>query len=155
MQEWKQSVFYLFAYSITLLSAFGIITVLSTRQKDAEELKIYRGLFWRNPIMAAVLTVALLSLAGIPLTAGFIAKFYVLTSGVQQHLWFPVIILVLTSVIGLYYYLRIISTLFAESPAAVAKGKNIASFFLCGYLCCIDNACLNIVRCWYFSECDH
>jgi NADH-quinone oxidoreductase subunit N len=125
----EAGIFYLFAYAVTILSAFGIITLLSTRQKDAEQLDLYRGLFWRSPLMAAVLTVTLLSLAGIPLTAGFIGKFYVLTSGVQQHLWFPVIVLVVTSVIGLYYYLRIISTLFAESPAAVPKEKTLNPFF--------------------------
>ena len=111
----EATVFYLLAYSVTLLAAFGVVTVLSTRQKDADELTIYQGLFWRNPIAALVLTVALLSLAGIPITAGFIGKFYVLTSGVQEGLWLPVIMLVVTSVIGLYYYLRIISTLFGAS----------------------------------------
>jgi NADH-quinone oxidoreductase subunit N len=125
----EAGIFYLFAYSVTILSAFGIITLLSTKQKDAEQLDVYRGLFWRSPIMATVLTVALLSLAGIPLTAGFIGKFYVLTSGVQQNLWFPVIVLVLTSVIGLYYYLRIMSTMFAESPAAVPEEKTLHPFF--------------------------
>ena len=79
--------------------------------------------------MALVLTIALLSLAGIPLTAGFIGKFYVLTSGVEQKLWLPVIMLVITSVIGLYYYLRIISTLFAASPATVVKEKTLHPFF--------------------------
>ena len=111
----EASVFYLLAYSVTLLAAFGVVTVLSTRQKDADDLSIYQGLFWRDPIAALVLTVALLSLAGIPITAGFIGKFYVLTSGVQEGLWLPVIMLVVTSVIGLYYYLRIISTLFGTS----------------------------------------
>ena len=125
----EAGIFYLFAYAVTILSAFGIITLLSTRQRDAEQLHVYRGLFWRNPLLAAVFTVTLLSLAGIPLTAGFIGKFYVLTSGVQQNLWFPVIVLVLSSVIGLYYYLRIISTLFAESPAALPKEKTLHPFF--------------------------
>lgn len=116
------AVFYLLSYSITLLSAFGVVTLLSTRVKDAGDLTIYRGLFWKKPLMAAVLTMALLSLAGIPLTAGFLAKFFVLTSGVREHVWLPVIVLVLTSVIGLYYYLRVIGTLFGEwSPTAVQK----------------------------------
>ena len=125
----EAGIFYLFAYAITILSAFGIITLLSTKQKDAEDLDAYRGLFWRSPVLAAVFTVSLLSLAGIPLTAGFIGKFYVLTSGVQQHLWLPVIVLVLTSVVGLYYYLRIISTLFAESPVATTEEKTLHPFF--------------------------
>ena len=125
----EASVFYLLAYSITLLAAFGVVTVLSTREKDAEDLSTYQGLFWRNPVMALVLTVAMLSLAGIPITAGFIGKFYVLTSGVQEGLWLPVIMLVVTSVIGLYYYLRIISTLFGASPPAGVKEKTLHPFF--------------------------
>lgn len=125
----EAGIFYLFAYAVTTLAAFGIITVLSTRQKDAEQLEIYRGLFWRNPVLAAVFTVALLSLAGIPLTAGFIGKFYVLGSGVEAQVWLPVIVLVITSIIGLYYYLRIISTLFAESPAALSKEKTLHPLF--------------------------
>ena len=65
----EASVFYLLAYSVTLLAAFGVVTMLSTRQKDADDLELYQGLFWRNPLMALVLTVALLSLAGIPINS--------------------------------------------------------------------------------------
>jgi NADH-quinone oxidoreductase subunit N len=122
-------VFYLLAYSITLLSAFGIITLLSTRRRDADELSGYRGLFWRSPLMAAIFTVALLSLAGIPLTAGFPAKFFVLTAGVQEHKWLLAVVLVLTSVIGLFYYLRIISTLFAAPPLIPVKERSLHPFF--------------------------
>ena len=125
----EAGIFYLFAYAVTILAAFGVVTLLSTRQKEAEQLEVYRGLFWRSPLTATILTVALLSLAGIPLTAGFIGKFYVLSSGVQDQLWLPVIVLVLTSVIGLYYYLRVISTLFLESPAALPKEKTLHPFF--------------------------
>ena len=123
------SVFYLLSYSLTLLAAFGVITLLSTRQKDAEDLSVYKGLFWKNPLMAAVLTFALLSLAGIPLTAGFLAKFFVLTTGVQQNLWVPVVVLVLSSVIGLYYYLRIISAMFAKYSSIEPREKSIHPFF--------------------------
>jgi NADH-quinone oxidoreductase subunit N len=125
----QASVFYLFAYSITILAAFGIVTMLSTRMKDAEDLNLYHGLFWRRPLMAAVLAIALFSLAGIPLTAGFFAKFVVLMSGVHSALWLPVIVLALTSVIGLYYYLRIISTLFAQAPTAEPQQKSLHPFF--------------------------
>lgn len=142
----EASIFYLVSYSITLLSAFGIVTLLSSRRKDAEDLDIYRGLFWRSPLMAAVLTIALLSLAGIPLTAGFPAKFFVLTSGVRQHLWLPVIVLVLTSVIGLYYYLRVISALFADSPPRETKERTLNPFFyVATYATLIVLMCL---LCW-------
>lgn len=125
----EAAVFYLLAYSITILAAFGVITLLSNRQRDAEDLEFYRGLFWRNPVMATVLAFALLSLAGIPLTAGFIGKFYVLASGVQQTLWLPVITLVLTSVFGAFYYLRVISILFAESAPALMNENRLHPFF--------------------------
>ncbi|WP_153800572.1 NADH-quinone oxidoreductase subunit N [Foetidibacter luteolus] len=128
----EAGMFYLFAYSITLLAAFGIVTMLSGRQADADQLEAYRGLYWRNPLMGAILTVALLSLAGIPLTAGFIGKFAVLNAGVQQQLWLPVIVLVITSVIGLYYYLRIISTLFAETQVIFPKEKSLHPLFVAG-----------------------
>jgi NADH-quinone oxidoreductase subunit N len=125
----QASIFYLFAYSITILAAFGIVTMMSTRMKDAEDLNLYRGLFWRHPLLAAVLAIALFSLAGIPLTAGFFGKFVVLMSGVHSALWLPVIVLALTSVIGLFYYLRIISTLFAPAPTVEAQHKPLHPFF--------------------------
>ncbi len=76
---------YLLTYMVTTLAAFGVITLMSSpyREHDAEILFDYRGLFWKRPYLAAILSVALLSLAGIPLTAGFIGKFYVLDAGVR------------------------------------------------------------------------
>jgi NADH-quinone oxidoreductase subunit N len=74
--------------------------------QDAETLFDYRGLFWKRPSLALILTVALLSLAGIPLTAGFIGKFYVLGAGVDKRLWVLLAAVVLGSALGLYYYLR-------------------------------------------------
>jgi NADH-quinone oxidoreductase subunit N len=123
------SVFYLLSYAITLLAAFGVVILLSTRKKDAEDINIYKGLFWKNPLLAAVLTFALLSLAGIPLTAGFLAKFFVLTSGVHQQLWLPVFVLVVSSVIGLYYYLRMISAMFAKTTTIEPREKTLQPFF--------------------------
>ena len=125
----EAAAFYLLAYSITLLAVFGVISVLSTRMKDAEDLVIYKGLFHKQPILTAVLSICFLSLAGIPLTAGFIAKFFILASGVQQNLWLPVLVLVITSVIGLYYYLRVISTLFAASSSTGTTAKTLHPFF--------------------------
>lgn len=125
----EAAAFYLFAYATTILAAFGIITLLSTREQDADLPDFYRGMFWRSPVMACVLTVSMLSLAGIPLTAGFLGKFMVLMSGVQQKLWLPVTVLVITSVFGLYYYLRIISLLLSEAPATSPKEKTLHPFF--------------------------
>ncbi|PWG74766.1 NADH-quinone oxidoreductase subunit N, partial [Enterococcus hirae] len=89
------------AYFVTTLVAFGVVTVLSDEQREAEMLEDYRALFWRRPWLATLLTTALLSLAGIPLTAGFVGKFYVAAAGVEEELWTLVIVLVAGSAIGL------------------------------------------------------
>jgi NADH-quinone oxidoreductase subunit N len=101
-------VFYLVAYFTTSLAAFGVVTVLSDAERDAESVSDYRGLFWRHPALAAVLTVSLLSLAGIPLTAGFFGKFYVLSAGIESSLFGLVLVLAVSSAIGIYYYLRVV-----------------------------------------------
>jgi NADH-quinone oxidoreductase subunit N len=107
--------FYLVAYFITTLGAFGVISVLSGKERDADDLADYRGLFWRRPVLASIFTVMLLSLAGIPLTAGFLAKFYVVATGVSGAAWVLVFVLVTTSVIGLFYYLRVLVTMYART----------------------------------------
>jgi NADH-quinone oxidoreductase subunit N len=109
--------FYVTSYLVTTLGAFGVISVLSTRRRDCNEVDDYRGLFWRRPGLAIVFTAMLLSLAGIPLTGGFIGKFFVVAAGVQASLWTLVFVLVAASIVGLFYYLRIVAAMFAEAPA--------------------------------------
>ena len=116
--------FYLVAYFITSLAAFGVVTVLSGPDQEAENLEDYQGLFWRRPWLAAIFTASLLSLAGIPLTVGFIGKFYLLAAGVGPALWVLVITLVVTSTIGLFYYLRVVTTMLsrpAEEALPIAR----------------------------------
>jgi NADH-quinone oxidoreductase subunit N len=112
--------FYLVAYTVSILAAFGVVTVLSGSQGDADSLEDYRGLFWRRPALAGVFTAALFSLAGIPATMGFLGKFYVLAAGASASAWPLVIILVLTSVAGLFYYLRIVVALYSAPPEQAA-----------------------------------
>ena len=108
--------FYLVAYTVTLLMAFGIVTVLSGPEGDASDLEDYRGLFWRRPVIASIFTIALLSLAGIPSTMGFLAKFYVLAAGAASSAWPLIIVLAVTSAAALCYYLRIVVTLYSAPP---------------------------------------
>ncbi len=107
---------YLVTYVLTSLGAFGVITLMSSPYsgRDADAMFEYRGLFWRRPYLTAVLTVMMLSLAGIPLTAGFIGKFYVIATGVESHLWWLTGSLVLGSAIGVFYYLRVMVTLYLQ-----------------------------------------
>ena len=109
--------FYLVAYFVTTIGAFGIITVLSGKEREAEDLLDYHGLYWRHPWLAAIFTTTLFSLSGIPLTAGFVGKFYVLVAGVNSSLWLLVVVLVINSAIGLYYYLRIVVAMFTPAAA--------------------------------------
>jgi len=108
--------FYLVAYCATILVSFGCVAVLSNSERDADDLEDYRGLFWRHPVIAGVFTAALLSLAGIPATVGFLGKFYVLAAGASAAAWALILILVLTSVAGLFYYLRIVVALYSAPP---------------------------------------
>jgi len=104
--------FYLVAYFVTTLAAFGIIIFLSGSEGEADTLEHYRSLAWSQPWTTGIFTAVLLSLAGIPLTAGFLGKFYLLFAGVHSSLWFLVIMLVVNSAIGLFYYLRIVRVMF-------------------------------------------
>ncbi|EIR89440.1 NADH-quinone oxidoreductase subunit N, partial [Yersinia pestis PY-42] len=80
---------YLAGYLFSSLGAFGVVSLMSSPYKgpDAESLFSYRGLFWHKPILSAVMTVMMLSLAGIPMTLGFIGKFFVVAMGVSANLW--------------------------------------------------------------------
>lgn len=111
--------FYLAAYFVTTLGAFGVITVLSDKERDADALEDYRGLFSRRPWIAGVFTAILLSLAGIPLTAGFIGKFFMLAAGVASGRWLLAASLIVTSGIGLFYYLRVLAVLYMPAAPAV------------------------------------
>jgi NADH-quinone oxidoreductase subunit N len=107
--------FYLTAYFVTILAAFGVITFLSKGGTDFDAIEDYRGLAFTHPVYTVLLTIAMLSLAGIPLTAGFIAKFYIIAVGANIKLWSLLVILVINSVIGLFYYLRIVVSLYTKS----------------------------------------
>lgn len=109
---------YLCTYVLTSLGAFGVITLMSTpfQGRDCDALFEYRGLFWRRPYLTAVLATMMLSLAGIPLTAGFIGKFYVIAAGVESQQWWLLGSLILGSAIAVFYYLRVMVTLFLVEP---------------------------------------
>ena len=113
---------YLLTYSITMLAAFGVISLVSSPlDHEAEALSDYRGLFWQHPALAAILTLALLSLAGVPLTAGFLGKFYVLGAGVDEGQWLLLAAIVAGSAVGLYYYLRAMIQLYLRPEPDVAS----------------------------------
>jgi NADH-quinone oxidoreductase subunit N len=106
----EAAAYYLLAYTVTTIAAFGLLTMISARQAERENVELHHinGLFWSSPLLAALMLVALLSLAGIPLTAGFIGKFYLVSAAVSGHNWILLGALVIGSAIGIYYYLRVV-----------------------------------------------
>ena len=117
--------YYLIAYAATILGAFGLMTVLSGPRYEAASIDNYRGLFWKRPLVAGAFTTTLLSLAGIPITAGFLGKFYVIAAGASQSRWVLLFTLVASSTIGLFYYLRIIVAMYSqpEGPGLEAESS--------------------------------
>ena len=109
---------YLFTYVLTSLGAFGVVTLMSTpfQGRDCDALFEYRGLFWRRPYLTAALATMMLSLAGIPLTAGFIGKFYVIAAGVESQQWWLLGTLIVGSAIAVFYYLRVMVAMFLVEP---------------------------------------
>jgi NADH-quinone oxidoreductase subunit N len=107
------TVFYMVTYAITMIGAFGVIAVLSRASgpRDIDRVAELRGMFWTQPVLAGVMTLLLLSLAGIPPAIGFIAKMYIMAAGVHTQLWGLAAAMVVSSVIGLFYYLNIILTM--------------------------------------------
>lgn len=119
--------YYLAAYLVTILGAFGTMTLLSGARREAASLDNYRGLFWQRPFVATAFATMLLSLAGIPLTAGFLGKFYVITSGAAQSQWVLLLTLVISSTIGLFYYLRILVVMYGRpaEPVTIADAGTL------------------------------
>jgi len=110
---------YVVTYTLTTIGAFGAVALMSSPYNnvdEAESLADYRGLFWRRPVLTATLTVMMLSLAGIPLTAGFIGKFMVVIAAVTTEHWFLAAMVVVGSGIGLYYYLRVMIVMYMTPP---------------------------------------
>jgi NADH-quinone oxidoreductase subunit N len=124
--------FYLAVYSLALVAAFGVVAVLSRADAEAELVDEYRGLGRRRPLLAIALSISMLSLAGVPLTAGFIGKFFIFRAGAGASLWGLSIVLALTSAMSLYYYMRVVVMMFhagvaPSSGAGRALGREAAT----------------------------
>ncbi|QJC30542.1 NADH-quinone oxidoreductase subunit N [Enterobacteriaceae endosymbiont of Neohaemonia nigricornis] len=112
---------YIISYIINNIGIFGVMSLHSQNvshydKYHTDNIYNYRGLFWYNPLYAFILTIMLFSLAGIPISIGFIAKFYIMYLNLYMGIWYLIFILILGSIIGLYYYLRIIISLYLIPP---------------------------------------
>jgi NADH-quinone oxidoreductase subunit N len=108
------AIFYTAAYAAMNVGAFAVVAHLANAGEKYVTLDDYAGLGRRAPAQAAILTVFMLSLIGIPVTGGFLAKFYVFQAAMQSHLTGLVIIGVINSAIAAYYYLRVIVVMYMK-----------------------------------------
>jgi NADH-quinone oxidoreductase subunit N len=122
--------FYSLAYSVATVAAFGVLKLVAD-QRGREDYDGLNGLARQNPLLAFVMTVAMLSLAGIPLTGGFFGKFYIFIAAVEQGYIGLVVFAVVMSMVGIYYYLRPIIAMYLqpapenEAPIAVDGGQKL------------------------------
>src|SRR6267154_1599281 len=113
--------FYLVSYALVKLGAFTIVSQLGGAGEKHLGLEDYAGLGQRQPVAAAVLSLFLLSLLGLPVTAGFFGKFYIFKAAVNSHLLWLAVLMAINSVIGAYYYLRLIVVMYMREPSAETK----------------------------------
>lgn len=119
------SLFYIAAYAAMNFGAFAVVTTLTARGEDAAELSSWTGLFYRQPFLATAMAIFMLSLAGLPPTVGFFAKLFVFRALVSAHLWIPLLVGILTTVISLYYYLRVIVVMVTPEEAIPAERERV------------------------------
>lgn len=116
-QGYSASMFYAITYAFTSMGAFGIILAMDRVGADVQLLTDLRGLFRRNPVYALVMMLLLVSMAGVPPMVGFYAKLAVLSAVVQADLVWLAVVAVIFSVVGAFYYLRVIKYMFFDEPA--------------------------------------
>ncbi len=119
--------FYLLAYAVTNLGAFGVLALLGSEERRFDDLRDFAGLWHSRPGMAALLTIFLLSLGGVPPTAGFVAKWYVFGAAVSTGSFGLAIVGVLTSVVAVFFYLRVVVMMYMADPVAAPPTETLAA----------------------------
>jgi NADH-quinone oxidoreductase subunit N len=122
----QAAMFYLVAYAVMILGAFAVVMLVSVRGEQNVSLSSYAGLARRSPFLAAAMALFLLSLAGIPPTAGFIAKVAVFSAAVQAGYWPLVLIAVIASVIAAFFYIRVIVLMYMQEPAETVEIERLS-----------------------------
>ncbi len=109
-------IFYLLAYTFMNLGAFGIVSIIEGKDETNLSIKSYAGLASKHPALAAMLSIFMFSLAGIPPFAGFFGKYYVFIAAIKADLTWLAIVGVISSVISVYFYLRIVVLMYFKDP---------------------------------------
>jgi NADH-quinone oxidoreductase subunit N len=126
--------FYLVAYAVTNLGAFGVLAAVSTADRPHDDIRDFAGLWHERPGLAGLLTVFLLSLGGFPPTVGFVAKWYIFSAALQKGFVALTILGVLTSVISVFFYLRIVVMMYMTDETAVGHRPVVSKVAAVGLL---------------------
>lgn len=116
--------FYLMAYLFMTMLAFAVLIVVS-RVTGSDDLSAFNGLHQRSPFLAFALIIAMASLAGVPLTVGFLGKFFVFGAAASHQLWLPLVFAVIGAAAGFYYYLKVLRNMY-WNPPAVSPAETIS-----------------------------
>ena len=124
--------FYLVAYGVTNLGAFGVLAALATADRPHDDIRDFAGLWQERPGLAALLTVFLLSLGGFPPTVGFVAKWYIFAAALQKGLIALAVLGVLTSVISVFFYLRVVVMMYMSDQRAPGQRPAVSRLAMLG-----------------------
>ena len=147
------AMFYTVSYALTSLASFGVVMLLSREGFESDRLDDFKGLNQRAPWWALIMLLVMFSLAGLPPTIGFYAKFMVIESAVNEGFVWLAVIAVVTSLIGAFYYLRIVKLMYFDDPVEtspiVVRGDTAVALSLNGLLLLL----LGILPQWLISLC--
>jgi len=120
------AMFYLAAYAFTNFGAFAVVTYVAQKGEKYTKIDDFAGLAQRQPMMAAMLTIFLLSLIGVPLTGGFFGKFYIFKAALDANLVWLTVLGLLNSAVAAYYYLRVLVVMYMKDPEPSVEAPGAA-----------------------------
>ena len=143
-------VYFILIYAVSNLAAFGVASVISS-QTGKEKIEDYKGLYQTNPLLSWVMALALFSLAGIPPTAGFFGKLFLLTAGAANANYGFILIAALNMIVSLYYYLRVIRSLFMDKNEQPIEKINIHPSTKFAFIICSAGIILIGMLSWIYD----
>ncbi|MEO5888894.1 MAG: NADH-quinone oxidoreductase subunit N [Ferruginibacter sp.] len=143
-------VYFVLIYTFSNLAAFGVAAVIS-QQTGKERIDDYKGLYQTNPFISWILALALFSLAGIPPTAGFFGKLFLITAGASKGNYFFITVAALNMVVSLYYYLRVVRAVFMDKNEQPVEKINLGPSTKLGFLICGAGIVLTGLMSWVYD----
>jgi NADH-quinone oxidoreductase subunit N len=136
------AVYFVLVYVFTNLAAFGVVALVSA-QTGKEDISDYKGFHASNPVLAWVLAIALFSLAGVPPTAGFFGKFFLIMAGAAKQNYWLITIAALNMIVSLYYYLNLVKALFMDTNESPVPNITIGVYAKLAIVICIAGMVLS------------